>query len=117
MPLPNDYKYSPLPEYLELDCSDIHGYGVFAKTSIKNLVILPISHRKIGCEVIRQDYGGWVNHSDDPNCILIPVKRIEDGRLVGCAETKTDLYAPIVARPINKGEEITLDYNKSICGY
>jgi hypothetical protein len=117
MSLPKDYTYKPLPTYLKMNPSPIHGMGIFSFGLIPKGTILPISHRTDGCEVIRQDYGGWINHSDEPNCILSPVKKLDTGELVICADTKTNLYAPVLLRDIEGEQEITLDYSKSICGY
>lgn len=118
--LPKGYKYQPLPDYLMLEKSNIHGLGVHAVGEILEGHIFPISHRTINtCEVIRQDYGGWINHSAEPNCELIPVMVVPavDGfKVVKCALSLTNLFAPVALKDIVDGEEITLNYHNSICG-
>ena len=60
--------YNPLPEGLRIQLSDIEGYGLFTLLFLKQGTNLGISHVKIKDELIRTPLGGFVNHSDDPNC-------------------------------------------------
>ena len=66
--------YSPLPDYLQLQPSPIHGYGVFTTKDIPKDTILGISH--IYHDLfpdgwIRTPLGGYYNHSETPNCKLV----------------------------------------------
>lgn len=68
-----------------------------------------ITHYLVGDNLIRTPIGGFINHSDDPNCTLI---RVENE------------YSPYDAifylrplRAIEQDEEITLNYNvHCMCG-
>ena len=63
--------YQQLPEELYIRRSAIDGMGLFAKEDIDGNVNLGLSHIDIGDELIRTPLGGFVNHSDEPNCIKI----------------------------------------------
>ena len=58
--------YKPLPDYVEIRTSPIHGVGLFAKTLIKKGTHLGVSHIYApGFETsyIRTPVGGFINHS------------------------------------------------------
>ena len=97
--------YFPLPNYLGLHKSSIHGYGVFAKQSISRGTILGISHVQHDLFPdgwIRTPLGGFYNHSENPNCELIDDK-MDDGFI-----TKIKLLRAI--KNISIGTEITCTY-------
>ena len=73
----NRFYYDPLPSNVKIDESPIHGHGIFAKEDIKSKTDLGSTHIKYPMIVgyIRTPLGGFINHSDDPNC----VKYHEDG--------------------------------------
>lgn len=107
------YQYRPLPEYLELKNSEIDGIGIFTKKDItfNELEHNPIvnTHLVFHGRVERLPAGGWINHSDNPNCIIyktqIPYSQ---------EDCKDYYYVGIFAtRDIQAGEELTIDYNKS----
>jgi len=90
--------YRPLPPYLTVKSSNVDGLGLFAIKSIKkstNLGISHISDRFMDNGYIRTPLGGFINHSNTPNC-----KTFEDGRF---------LYI-ITLTDIIEGEELTLKY-------
>ena len=87
--------YRPLPDNLTLKLSTIEGFGIFAKKKIDKFEDLGISHLKLGKEMFRTPLGGFLNHSDTPNCQKIEV----DGR-----------YYIQTLRDIKEGEELTLKY-------
>ena len=60
--------YKPLPEGLRIEKSKIEGYGLVTLSFIKEGTILGVSHIKIKNELIRTPLGGFINHSDEPNC-------------------------------------------------
>lgn len=67
----NDYK--PLNKNLTIKKSDIHGLGLFAAESIDAGVCLGITHyTKNVC--IRTPLGGFINHSENPNCFIMQKK-------------------------------------------
>ena len=68
--------YSPLPYFLTIKQSDIEGLGLFAKENIDRGVDLGVSHvhhHKFLNSYIRTPLGGFVNHSEEPNCKLVAV--------------------------------------------
>jgi SET domain-containing protein len=90
--------YRPLPPYLTVKSSNVEGLGLFATEPIKKSALLGISHvkdRHFANGYIRTPLGGFINHSNTPNC-----KTFKEGRLISII-TLTD---------INKGDEITLRY-------
>ena len=96
-PLPQ-VKYRPLPKCLTIKQSKIEGLGLFAKERIMKDTVLGVSHVKLESAedgYLRTPLGGFINHSDDPNC----VKWCED-----------DKYFVKTIRPIHTGEELFLKY-------
>jgi len=93
-------KYKPLPETVTINKSMIEGLGLFATKDIKKNINLGMMHLITESkEIIRTPLGGFVNHSNKPNCI----KEKED-----CIyEQRTYL---VTNRLIKKGEEITTKY-------
>lgn len=87
--------YQPLPDELYIRRSAIDGMGLFAKEDIDGNVDLGLSHIVVEGELIRTPLGGFVNHSDEPNCI-----KVKQG----------DRYNLFTLRDIKKEEEITLKY-------
>jgi len=90
--------YRPLPPYLTIKPSEVEGLGLFAVGPIKkstNLGISHISDKFMDNGYIRTPLGGFINHSDTPNC-----KKFKEGRFLSII-TITD---------IKVGEEITLKY-------
>ena len=66
--------YKPLPEYLSIGPSDIHGAGIIAKEDIPADIDMGITHvydPEFQDDYIRTPLGGFINHSDTPNCELI----------------------------------------------
>ena len=91
--------YRPLPIYLTVKSSSVEGLGLFATEPIKkstNCGISHISDRFWENGYIRTPLGGFINHSNIPNC-----KKSKEGRF---------LYI-ITLTDIKIGEEITLKYN------
>ena len=65
--------YQPLPSQLTIKESGIHGLGLFAKQDILENTILGITHVKheeFPDGWIRTPLGGFINHSNTPNCYL-----------------------------------------------
>ena len=98
--------YHALPKELHIKDSPIEGQGLFAKEDIPAMMYLGISHVLVekdspvkgGCTdlvIYRTPLGGFINHSDDPNCI----KWCED-----------NIYYVKTIREIKKGEELFLKY-------
>ena len=90
--------YRPLPPYLTINQSSVEGLGLFAVERIKKSTNIGISHvadRHFANGYIRTPLGGFINHSNTPNC-----KTLTEGRLISII-TLTDIKA---------GDEITLHY-------
>ena len=100
--------YTPLPEYLEIGPSEIHGAGILAKEDIPGEVVIGISHvydPNFQHDYIRTPLGGFINHSEDANCELV--------------EDENDDYKRLkTLKKIKEGEELTLKYHLyEICNY
>ena len=101
-------KYRPLPKEVRLGFSDIDDIGVFAKEKIERGSNLGISHIQIGKELFRTPLGGFINHSDDPNCTksMARITNADD------LSTRTDykIWRLFSLDDIKEGEELTLTY-------
>ena len=86
--------YQALPESLHIQDSPIAGQGLFAKEDIPVDTELGLSHILLE-EIFRTPLGGFINHSDDPNCVKYPVD---------------NKYYIKTIRPIKAGEELFLKY-------
>ena len=95
--------YKPLPKEVAVRVSPIHGYGLFAIDNIPYGTALGISHIfAVGFKdnYIRTPLGGFINHSDTPNCSK--VESHEDSALT--------YYILQTTKDIKKGEELTVTY-------
>ena len=95
--------YKPLPKSLAIRVSPIHGYGLFAVDNIPQGKDLGVSHIfAVGFHdnYIRTPLGGFINHSDTPNCYR--VKSHDDSSLT--------YYNLHTTKDIKKGEELTVTY-------
>jgi len=101
--------YKPLPDYLAIGPSGIHGAGIFAKEDIPKGVEMGITHvydPEFQHDFIRTPLGGFVNHSDSPNCEL--------------QDKDQDYHYKIITttKKIEAGQEITLKYSMyEMCDY
>lgn len=90
--------YKPLPSYLTIKKSPIHGLGLYATEDIPaglNMGITHIKNENFENGYVRTPLGGFFNHSDMPN-----VK----------AEPSGDYIWLISLREIKAGEEIVAKY-------
>ena len=69
--------------------------GLFSLTKIDKDHTIGMSHLQVENDLIRTPLGGFINHSDKPNC----VKKMFNNR-----------YFLKTLRDIEKGEELTLSY-------
>ena len=105
--------YKPLPSGLIIKDSGIEGQGVFTTRNLHVGCDLGESHYRIdtsGVESINQEenknllirtpLGGFINHSDTPNCNRSQI-RMKPG---------FDKWNIIVVENIKAGEELTLKY-------
>ena len=91
--------YNPLPEGLRIQLSDIEGYGLFTLLFLKQGTNLGISHIKIKDELIRTPLGGFLNHSDDPNCEKVKLHK-----------ENYIQYNLVTIKDIAGGDELTVKY-------
>ena len=60
--------YKALPDGLYIGKSPVAGQGIFSMMDIQIGTELGMSHLLIDDEIIRTPLGGFINHSDTPNC-------------------------------------------------
>ena len=99
----NRFYYNPLPDEVCIKESPVHGHGIFASQNIKKNTDLGATHIKVPMILtyIRTPLGGFINHSEKPNCVL------------DCTQDWDDylIFNIITNRAIAEGEELLLDYN------
>ena len=93
-------QYHPLPSGLTIAESGISGQGVFTTRRLVSGTELGISHWRVEREFIRTPLGGFINHSDEPNCQRSQI-RIKPG---------FDKWNLMVIEDIEEGCELTLKY-------
>ena len=87
--------YQALPRELHIKDSPIAGQGLFAKEDIPAGTHLGISHLLLGDVIYRTPLGGFINHSEEPNCL----KYFDDG-----------FYFIRTQNNMKSGEELFLKY-------
>ena len=100
--------YKPLPESVTIKASGIHDLGLFADQDIKQGTNLGMTHLKIGSTIFRTPLGGFINHSNTPNCDKAEL-RMSDEDLQG-HQYFYKKWNLITGQDIKKGEELTLRY-------
>jgi len=100
--------YKPLPDSLTIKQSGINGLGLFAKEGIAQGTNLGLTHIKFGTTVFRTPLGGFINHSNTPNCVKVELRftNMDDPKLT-FDHKKWNL---ITLQDIKEGEELTLRY-------
>lgn len=123
-------RYEALPRCLTVKPSPIHGLGIFAQQNIPINTVLGISHasfdrysasnaERYHLNFIRTPLGGFINHSETPNCIKVrvygaletfakwtPIDKNDDPYYRKQCRTmaiKTHFYIPA-------GDELTIQY-------
>lgn len=103
---PITYPYRPLPDGLVIKESPIEGLGLFTEEDLDAGVYLGETHRlfttkfKMKEEWIRTPLGGFINHSEDPNCYISTNIHYHNG-------DQRELYT---IKPIYEGQELTVYY-------
>ena len=97
------FYYKPLPDEVTVGESDIDGLGIFATQSIEEAFDLGSTHIKVPmiAGYIRTPLGGFINHSEEPNCYLVLSQDWDDYKV----------YNLVTLHKIEEGEEIVLDYD------
>jgi hypothetical protein len=101
--------YRPLPQYLTIGPSKIEGLGLIAAEDILPNVEIGITHvydPRFENNFIRTPLGGFINHSEDPNCEI----SYEE------SSNSIEKGVPVIRilhsiKPIAKGKELTVKYN------
>ena len=93
--------YRPLPDGLYIGMSEIEGNGLFTHKELIAGEEMGITHIRYNSDdfhsnYIRTSLGGFVNHSNEPNCVLY-----ECGAYLKMK----------IEKDIKPGEELTLTYN------
>ena len=100
--------YKPLPHGLFIEESSINGQGLHTNIKLAKGTNLGMSHVKLGELLLRTPMGGFINHSNDPNCVKIEsVTRQRVTPLYDHDFTKWDL---VTIKDIDAGEELTVRY-------
>ena len=87
-----NFNYRPLPSCITIDKSSLHGLGLIATKDMGPGYPLGTTHYRVDGKLMRTPLGGFINHSDNPNCFI-------------------DIdYSLCTVRPIKKGEELTVYY-------
>ena len=100
--------YKPLPDSLTIKDSGIHDLGLFAEEDIPQSTNLGMTHLKIGDTIFRTPLGGFINHSNTPNCVKAELRMTnEDLQGHQYSYKKWNL---ITGENIKEGTELTLKY-------
>ena len=108
--------YNPLPSGLTVADSRISGQGLFATRKLVAGTNLGMSHVELGKLILRTPMGGFINHSDNPNCVKVKslLTRQEWNHRTDLPNNKYDLnfikWNLMVTEDIDEGEELTLKY-------
>ena len=96
--------YLPLPKFLTIKESKVHGLGLFSKDKISRNKSLGMTHMIINGLIFRTPLGGFYNHSEEPNCIKYEKKHSNESDFLN-----TYYYLKAI-RDIKRGEELTVKY-------
>jgi len=108
--------YKPLPESLTIKTSSVHGFGLFADQKIMKSTNLGISHVELGKLILRTPLGGFVNHSNEPNCTKdkLLLTHQEWNHLSDLPDSKYAIdfkkWNLVTIKDIKEGEELTVRY-------
>jgi len=90
-----NFTYRPLPKGLTIRQSSVDGIGLHATTSWEPALMLGKTHYFYDESWERTPLGGFINHSEDPNCVII--------------NSGPERFL-VTVRPISQGEELTIYY-------
>ena len=100
--------YKPLPESVTIKPSGVHGLGLFADQKIMHGTNLGMSHLKIGDTIFRTPLGGFINHSNTPNCVKAELRMTDEDKQGHRYDYKK--WNLIVSQDVKEGEELTVRY-------
>ena len=99
--------YRPLPKCLTICNSPIDGIGLIATQNIESYTCLGLSHiynLNYEDDYIRTPLGGFINHSEDPNCEVNTTYAGQESN-----DNTNNLYL-WSKKDIKEGEELTIHY-------
>ena len=108
--------YKPLPDSVTIKSSQVNGLGLFATEGIGQGTDLGICHIELGQLIIRTPLGGFINHSNDANCVKVKLllTRAQWNHRADLPKAdynvdfkKWDLFT---LNDIKEGEELTVRY-------
>ena len=100
--------YQPLPEQLTIAPSTIHKLGLFTEEDLEQGTNLGMSHLKFGNKIIRTPLGGFLNHSNDPNCVKAELQFTNEDDPTIAFNYK--IWNLLAINDIKEGEELTVKY-------
>ena len=100
--------YKPLPEAVTIKESGINGLGLFADQDIKQATNLGMTHLKFNGTIFRTPLGGFINHSNTPNCVKADLLMTNHDN----PDQKFDYkkWNLVTAQDIKEGDELTVRY-------
>ena len=104
------YNYKPLPDFLTIKKSKIHGKGLFMRKGCTALFLkeIGITHHIVNGKIIRTPLGGWLNDGGvNANCTLMPAD--DNGKRVPFGSQTC--YVLVVNKYEVGGDELTLNYS------
>ena len=95
--------YKPLPDSLTISPSGIDGLGLFAKNGVGQGTNLGMSHLKMNKTIFRTPLGGFINHSNNHNCVKVELNMTNQ-------KFNYKKWNLVTTRDIKEGEELTTQY-------
>ena len=95
--------YKPLPDSLTILPSGIDGLGLFAKKGLAQGTNLGMSHLKIDETIVRTPLGGFINHSNEHNCVKVELHMTNE-------KFNYKKWNLVTSQTIKEGEELTTQY-------
>jgi len=108
--------YKPLPDTLTIKTSKVDGLGLFAKEGIGQGTNLGMCHLELGQLIIRTPLGGFVNHSQDANCVKVKLllTRAQWNHRADLPNVDYNVdfkkWNLVTLQDIKEGEELTVRY-------
>ena len=100
--------YKPLPHGLFIEESGINGQGLHTNVRLAEGTNLGLSHIELGKHLLRTPLGGFINHSDKPNCVKI--ESVTRERVTPLYDHDFTQWELITIKEIEVGEELTMQY-------
>ena len=101
--------YRPLPYYLTIKKSKIDGLGLFSTEFIEKGITAGVTHYvdPITQQLYRTPLGGFINHSETPNAVIIDVQRYKYLKFLVDIEPNTEITVTYTLyNPINTDDKL-----------